>query len=84
MELTTRFVRFIGTLLSIFIAVKALAPAAALDINHFGASPEVIGGRWFYFKLGVSGASNISIEPGIGAVSSNGSISVSPSQLHIN
>ena len=35
-------VRFIGTLLSIVIAVKALTPAAALDINHFGASPEVI------------------------------------------
>ncbi|MDQ1254812.1 MAG: hypothetical protein QG646_4082 [Euryarchaeota archaeon] len=75
------FVRFIGTLLSIFIAVKALAPAAALDINHFGASPEVIGpGDSSILSWEVSGASNISIEPGIGSVSSNGSISVSPSQ----
>jgi hypothetical protein len=75
------FVRFIGTLLGIVIATKALIPAAAMEINHFGASPEVIEpGDTSILSWGVSGANSVTIEPGIGAVSSNGSISVSPSQ----
>ena len=75
------FVRFIGTLLGIIIAVKALIPAAAVEINHFGASPEVIGpGDTSILSWGVSGANSVTIEPGIGAVSSKGSLSVSPLQ----
>lgn len=75
------FVRFIGTLLGIIIAVRALIPAAAVEINHFGASPEVIGpGDTSILSWDVSGANSVTIEPGIGAVSPNGSLSVSPSQ----
>jgi len=75
------FVRFIGTLLGIVIATKALIPAAAMEINHFSASPEVIEpGDTSILSWGVSGANSVTIEPGIGAVSSNGSIFVSPSQ----
>lgn len=75
------FVRFIGTLLGIVIAVKALIPAAAVEITHFGASPEVIEpGDTSILSWEISGANSITIEPGIGAVSSNGSLSVSPSQ----
>jgi hypothetical protein len=74
-------VRFIGTLLGILIAVKALIPAAAMEISHFGASPEVIEpGDTSILSWGVSGANSVTIEPGIGAVSSNGSLSVSPAQ----
>jgi hypothetical protein len=75
------FVRFVGTLLSIVIAIKALLPAAVMEVDHFGANPEVIEpGDTTVLSWGVSGASDIIIEPGIGAVSSNGSLSVSPSQ----
>lgn len=75
------FVRFIGTLLGIAIAVKALIPASVMEISHFGASPEVIEpGDNSILSWGVSGANSITIEPGIGAVSSNGSLSVSPPQ----
>jgi hypothetical protein len=75
------FVRFIGTLLSIVIAVKALLPAAVMEIDHFGANPEVIEpGDNSILSWDVSGASDIIIEPGIGVVSSNGSLSVSPSK----
>jgi hypothetical protein len=74
-------VRFIGTLLGIFIAVKALVPAVVMEISHFGASPEVIEpGDTSILSWEVSGANSATIEPGIGAVSSNGSLSVSPSQ----
>ncbi len=74
-------VRFIGTLLGIIIAVKALMPAAAMEINHFGASPEIIDpADTSILSWGVSGANSVTIEPGIGAVSSSGSLSVSPSQ----
>lgn len=75
------FVRFIGTLLGILIAVKALVPGAVMGINHFMAIPEVIEpGGTSILSWGVSGANSVTIEPGIGTVSSNGSLSVSPSQ----
>lgn len=75
------FVRFIGTLLGIVIAAKALIPASAVEINHFGASPDVIEpGDSAVLSWGVSGANSVTIEPGIGAVSSNGSLSISPAQ----
>ena len=75
------FVRFIGTILGIVIAIKALFPAAVMEINHFSAGPEIIEpGETSILSWGVSGASNVTIEPGIGAVNSNGSLSVSPSQ----
>jgi hypothetical protein len=78
------FIRFIGTLLGIILAIKALLPAAAMEITHFSSSPEVIGpGDASILSWEVSGGSNITIEPGIGVVSSNGSLSVSPSQTTI-
>src|SRR5665647_919546 len=78
------FVRFIGTMLGIVIAIKALVPAAVMEVSHFSASPEIIEpGDTSILTWGVSGASNVTIEPGIGAVSSNGSLSVSPSQTKI-
>lgn len=74
-------IKLIGTILSIAIALKALFPAAALGISNFGAVPEIIEpGGSSVLNWGVSGADNITIEPGIGLVSSNGSLSVSPSE----
>lgn len=75
-------IRFLGTVLGIIIAIKTLFPAAAvIEINNFNASPELIGpGDPTVLSWNVSGASNISIEPGIGVVGANGSLSVSPPQ----
>jgi hypothetical protein len=71
--------KLIGTLLGIIIALKALFPAAAMGIDSFNAGPDVIEpGESSILSWTVSGASNITIEPAIGAVSSNGSRSVSP------
>lgn len=71
--------KLLGTILSIAIALKALFPAAAVGIGNFDASPEIIGsGGSSVLNWEVSGANNITIEPGIGPVSSNGSMSVSP------
>ncbi|RXA15586.1 hypothetical protein EQO05_14785 [Methanosarcina sp. MSH10X1] len=74
-------IKLIATLLSIAIAVKALFPATVVGINNFDASPEIIEpGGASVLSWGVSGADNITLEPGIGPVSSNGSLSVSPSE----
>ncbi|WP_292387770.1 hypothetical protein [Methanosarcina sp. UBA5] len=74
-------IKLLGTLLSIAIALKALFPAAALGISNFNANPGIIEpGGSSILNWGVSGADNITIEPTIGPVSSNGSISVSPSE----
>jgi hypothetical protein len=74
-------IKLIGTILSIVIALKALLPAAVLEISNFDASPEIIEpGGSSVLNWDVSGSDNITIEPGIGAVSSNGSLSVSPSE----
>ncbi len=74
-------IKLFGTLLSIAIALKALFPAAAVGISNFDAGPEIIGpGGSSVLNWEVSGADNITIGPGIGPVSSNGSISVSPSE----
>lgn len=74
-------IKLIATLLSIVIAVKALFPAAVVGINNFDASPEIIEpGGASVLSWGVSGADNITLEPGVGPVSSNGSLSVSPSE----
>ena len=71
--------KLVGTILSIAIALKVLFPAAVLEINHFDAGPEIIEpGESSVLSWGVSGADNITIEPGIGAVNSNGSFSVYP------
>ena len=73
------FLKLIGTILSIALALKALFPAAVLEISDFDASPEIIeSGGSSTLSWKVSGADNITIDPGIGAVSSNGSVSVSP------
>ena len=75
------FLKLLGTILSIAIALKALFPAAAVGISNFDAGPEIIvPGGSSVLNWDVSGADNITIEPGIGPVSSNGSISVSPSE----
>jgi len=71
--------KLLGTILSIAIALKALFPAAAVGIGNFDAGPEIIGsGGSSVLNWEVSGADNITIEPGIGPVSPNGSISVFP------
>jgi len=71
--------KLLGTILSIAIALKALFPAAAVGISNFDAGPEIIEpGGSSVLNWDVSGADNITIEPGIGPVSSNGSIPVSP------
>jgi hypothetical protein len=71
--------KLIGTLLGIIIALKALFPAAAMGIDSFNAGPDVIEpGDSSILSWTVSGASNVTIEPAIGTVSSNGSRSVSP------
>jgi len=73
--------KLLGTILSIAIALKALIPAAAVGIGNFDAGPEIIEpGGSSVLNWDVSGADNITIEPGIGPVSSNGSIPVSPSE----
>lgn len=74
-------IKLFGTILSIAIALKALFPAAVVGISNFDADPGIIEpGGSSVLNWGVSGADNITIEPGIGPVSSNGSISVSPSE----
>jgi hypothetical protein len=74
-------IKLIGTLLSIAIALKTLVPAAAVGISDFNAGPETIEpGGSSILNWDVSGADNITIEPDIGVVSSNGSLSVSPNE----
>ncbi len=74
-------IRLLGTVLGIIIAVKALFPAAVMEISNFAASPELVEpGDSSVLSWKVSGADNITIEPGIGTVSSNGSLSISPSE----
>jgi hypothetical protein len=74
-------IKLVGTILSIAIALKVLFPAAVLEINNFDANPDIIEpGESSILDWKVSGADNITIEPGIGAVSSNGSLSVTPSE----
>lgn len=74
-------IKLIGTILGIAIAIKALFPAAVLEINSFDAGPEIIeSGEPSVLSWEVSGTDNVSIEPDIGAVNSNGSLSVSPSE----
>jgi hypothetical protein len=73
--------KLIGTILSIAIALKVLFPASAIGINFFDAGPEIIEpGETSILSWEVSGANNVTIEPGLGAVNSNGSVSVSPSE----
>lgn len=73
--------RLLGTILGIIIAFKALFPAAVVEINTFDASPEIIeSGDPSILSWDVSGADNISIEPGLGDIASTGSLSVSPSE----
>lgn len=73
--------KLIGTILSIAIALKVLFPGAVMGISNFNAGPAVIEpGGSSILNWDVTGADNITIEPGIGAVSSNGSLSVSPSE----
>jgi hypothetical protein len=73
--------KLVGTILSIAIALKVLFPAAVLEINHFDAGPEIIEpGESSVLSWAVSKADNVSIEPDIGAVNFNGSISVYPSE----
>ena len=73
--------KLVGTILSIAIALKVLFPAAIVEINTFSAGPELIEpGEPSVLSWGVSGANNVTIEPGIGAVNSNGSFSVYPAE----
>ncbi|MDI9394351.1 MAG: M3 family oligoendopeptidase [Euryarchaeota archaeon] len=61
------------------IALKVMYPASAVGINFFDADPEIIKpGELSVLSWDVSGATNVSIEPDIGAVNSKGSFSVSP------
>ncbi|MHC1753841.1 MAG: hypothetical protein AB9861_00120 [Methanosarcina sp.] len=74
-------IKLVGTILGIAIALKALFPAAAVGIDSFDAGPEVIEpGELSTLSWEVSGATNVTIEPGLGAVNSGGSLSVSPSE----
>lgn len=74
-------IKLLGTILSIAIALKVLFPASAVGINSFDAGPEIIEpGELSVLSWDVSGATNVTIEPDIGAVNSNGSFSVSPSE----
>lgn len=74
-------IKLLGTILSIAIALKILFPASAVGINYFDAGPEVIEpGELSVLSWEVSGASSVTIEPGLGAVNSSGSLSVSPSE----
>jgi len=74
-------IKLIGTILGIAIALKALFPAAVLEINSFDAGPELVEpGESSVLSWEVSGADNVTIEPDIGAINSNGSLSVSPSE----
>lgn len=73
--------KLLGTILSIAIALKVLFPASALGINSFDAGPEIIEpGESAVLSWDVSGATNVTIEPDIGTVNSNGSVSVAPSE----
>lgn len=74
-------IKLLGTILSIAIALKILFPASAVGIDSFDASPEIIEpGELSILSWDVSGATNVTIEPEIGAVNSSGSFSVSPSE----
>lgn len=74
-------IKLVGTILGIALALKALFPAAAVGINSFDAGPEVIEpGELSVLTWEVSGATNVTIEPDLGAVNSSGSFSVSPSE----
>ena len=74
-------IKLLGTILSIAIALKVLFPASTLGIDSFNAGPEIIEpGEISVLSWEVSGADNVTLEPGFGAVNSNGSLSVSPSE----
>ncbi|MCC4772098.1 hypothetical protein FXV91_18590 [Methanosarcina sp. DH2] len=77
-------IKLVGTILGIALALKALFPAAAMGINSFDAGPEVIEpGELSVLSWEVSGATNVTIEPDLGAVNSSGSLPVSPSETTI-
>jgi len=74
-------IKLLGTILSIAIALKVLFPASTLGIDSFNAGPEIIEpGEITFLSWEVSGADNVTLEPGFGAVNSNGSLCVSPAQ----
>ncbi|WP_410509544.1 hypothetical protein RSJ42_04815 [Methanosarcina hadiensis] len=74
-------IKLLGTILSIAIALKVLFPASAVGINSFDASPEIIEpGEVSILSWDISGADNVTMEPGLGSVNSSGTLSVSPSE----
>lgn len=74
-------IKLLGTILSIAIALKVLFPASAVGIDSFDSGPKIIeSGELSVLSWKVSGADNVTIEPGLGAVKSTGSLSVSPSE----
>lgn len=74
-------IKLLGTILSIAIALKILFPASAVGINSFDADPDIIEpGELSVLSWDVSGTTNVTIEPDVGAVNSSGSFSIHPSE----
>ncbi len=74
-------IKLLGTILSIAIALKILFPASAVGINFFDADPDIIEpGELSVLSWDVSGTTNVTIEPDVGAVNSTGSFSIHPSE----
>ncbi len=74
-------IKLTGSILGIIIAFNTLLSPAPIEISSFDSSPDLIevGGN-STLSWGVSGTTDISIEPGIGIENPEGTFEVSPSE----
>ncbi|MCQ1534897.1 hypothetical protein FTO70_04165 [Methanosarcina sp. KYL-1] len=76
-----KLLTFVSTILAIIIALKTLFPATPCEIDFFDANPEAIEpGENFTLRWCVTGATKVTIEPGIGEVDSRGTLTLSPAK----
>ena len=74
-------IKLTGSILGIIIAFNTLISPAAIEIDSFDSSPELIEvGGDSTLSWGVSGATDITIEPGIGIENPEGTFEVSPTE----
>jgi len=74
-------IKLTGSILGIIIAFNTLLSPAPIEIDSFDSSPELIevGGN-STLSWGVSGAKEVTIEPGVGTVSPEGTFEVSTTE----
>ncbi len=74
-------IKLTGSILGIIIAFNTLLSPAPIEIDSFESSPELIeAGGNSTLSWGVSEATAVTIEPGIGTVTPEGAVEVSPAE----